>query len=76
MVVLFEGSEIEPLTLLPPRNWWLVELAEPANRATLREPPGTHLLRATGLSRTYCGMIRRGVRVPHAALDALRKLVG
>ncbi len=22
-------------------------------------------MRATGLSRTYCGMIRRGVRVPH-----------
>ena len=22
-------------------------------------------MRATGLSRTYCGMIRRGVRIPH-----------
>jgi hypothetical protein len=30
----------------------------------------------TGLSRTYCGMIRRGVRVPHPRhWEALRDLV-
>ena len=34
-------------------------------------------MRATGLSRTYCGMIRRGVRVPHPRhWEALRKLAG
>ena len=33
-------------------------------------------MRATGLSRTYCGMIRRGVRVPHPRhWEALRELV-
>jgi hypothetical protein len=33
-------------------------------------------MRATGLSRTYCGMIRRGVRVPHQRhWEALRELV-
>jgi hypothetical protein len=33
-------------------------------------------MRATGLSRTYCGMIRRGVRVPHPRHGgALRRLV-
>jgi hypothetical protein len=33
-------------------------------------------MRATGLSRTYCGMIRRGVRVPHPRhWEALRDLV-
>ncbi len=33
-------------------------------------------MRATGLSRTYCGMIRRGVRVPHPRhWEALRALV-
>jgi CRISPR-associated endonuclease Cas1 len=33
-------------------------------------------MRATGLSRTYCGMIRRGVRVPHPRhWGALRELV-
>ena len=33
-------------------------------------------LRATGLSRTYCGMIRRGVRIPHPRdWEALRELV-
>jgi hypothetical protein len=31
---------------------------------------------ATGLSRTYCGMIRRGVRIPHLQhWEALRELV-
>ncbi len=34
-------------------------------------------MQATGLSRTYCGMIRRGVRVPHPRhWEALRELVG
>jgi hypothetical protein len=34
-------------------------------------------MRATGLSRTYCGMIRRGVQVPHPRhWGALRGLVG
>ena len=34
-------------------------------------------MRATGLSRTYCGMIRRGVRVPHRRhWGALRALIG
>ena len=34
-------------------------------------------MRATGLSRTYCGLIRRGVRVPHPRhWEALRGLVG
>jgi hypothetical protein len=33
-------------------------------------------MRATGLSRTYCGMIRRGVRIPHPRhWEALRELV-
>ncbi len=33
-------------------------------------------MRATGLSRTYCGMIRRGVRIPHPRhWEALRDLV-
>ena len=33
-------------------------------------------MRATGLSRTYCGMIRRGVRVPHPRhWEAFRGLV-
>jgi hypothetical protein len=33
-------------------------------------------MRATGLSRTYCGMIRRGVRIPHPRhWGALRDLV-
>ncbi len=33
-------------------------------------------MRATGLSRTYCGMIRRGVRIPHRRhWEALRELV-
>ncbi len=33
-------------------------------------------MQATGLSRTYCGMIRRGVRIPHPRhWDALRELV-
>ncbi len=33
-------------------------------------------MRATGLSRTYCGMIRRGVRIPHQRhWEALRELV-
>ncbi len=33
-------------------------------------------MQATGLSRTYCGMIRRGVRVPHPRhWEALRELV-
>ena len=33
-------------------------------------------MQATGLSRTYCGMIRRGVRVPHPRhWEALRDLV-
>ncbi len=33
-------------------------------------------MHATGLSRTYCGMIRRGVRVPHPRhCEALRGLV-
>jgi hypothetical protein len=33
-------------------------------------------MRATGLSQTYCGMIRRGVRVPHLQhWEALRQLV-
>jgi hypothetical protein len=33
-------------------------------------------MRATGLSRTYCGMIRRGVRIPHPRhWEALRTLV-
>ena len=33
-------------------------------------------MRATGLSRTYCGMIRRGVRVPHPRhWEVLRELV-
>ncbi len=33
-------------------------------------------MRATGLSRTYCEMIRRGVRVPHPRhWEALRELV-
>ncbi len=33
-------------------------------------------MRATGLSRTYCGMIRRGVRIPHPRhWGALRELV-
>ena len=33
-------------------------------------------MRATGLSRTYCGMIRRGVRVPHPRhWEALQCLV-
>jgi hypothetical protein len=33
-------------------------------------------MQATGLSRTYCGMIRRGVRVPHPRhWEALRNLV-
>ena len=33
-------------------------------------------MRATGLSRTYCGMIRREVRVPHPRhWGALRELV-
>ena len=34
-------------------------------------------MQATGLSRTYCGMIRRGVRIPHPRhWGALRSLVG
>ena len=34
-------------------------------------------MQATGLSRTYCGMIRRGVRVPHPRhWEALRALIG
>ena len=34
-------------------------------------------MQATGLSRTYCGMIRRGVQVPHPRhWEALRALVG
>jgi hypothetical protein len=34
-------------------------------------------MRATGLSRTYCGMIRRGARIPHPRhWEALRSLVG
>ena len=34
-------------------------------------------MQATGLSRTYCGMIRRGVRVPHPRhWEALRTLIG
>ena len=33
-------------------------------------------MQATGLSRTYCGMIRRGVRIPHPRhWEALRDLV-
>ena len=33
-------------------------------------------MHATGLSRTYCGMIRRGVRVPHPRhWEALHELV-
>jgi hypothetical protein len=33
-------------------------------------------MQATGLSRTYCGMIRRGVRIPHPRhWEALRELV-
>jgi hypothetical protein len=33
-------------------------------------------MRATGLSRTYCGMIRRGVRIPHPRhWEVLRELV-
>jgi hypothetical protein len=33
-------------------------------------------MRATGLSRTYCGMIRRGVRIPHPRhWEVLRDLV-
>ena len=33
-------------------------------------------MQATGLSRTYCGMIRRGVRVPHPRhWEALHDLV-
>jgi CRISPR-associated endonuclease Cas1 len=33
-------------------------------------------MRATGLSRTYCGMIRRGVRIPHPRhWEPLRELV-
>jgi len=33
-------------------------------------------MQATGLSRTYCGMIRRGVRVPHPRhWEVLRELV-
>jgi hypothetical protein len=33
-------------------------------------------MQATGLSRTYCGMIRRGVRIPHPRhWGALRELV-
>jgi hypothetical protein len=64
------------ISLLAAGNRWLVELAEPPTRATLREPPGPHLLRATGLSRTYCGMIRRGVQIPHPRhWEALRALV-
>jgi hypothetical protein len=34
-------------------------------------------MRATGLSQTYCGMIRRGVRIPHPRhWEALCELVG
>jgi hypothetical protein len=34
------------------------------------------MMRATGLSRPYCAMIRRGARVPHARhWEALRALV-
>jgi hypothetical protein len=33
-------------------------------------------MKATGLSRTYCGIIRRGVRIPHPRhWEALRGLV-
>jgi len=36
----------------------------------------TEMMEATGLSRPYCAMIRRGVRVPHARhWSALRMLV-
>ena len=34
-------------------------------------------MRATGLSRTYCGLIRRGVRVPHPRhWETLSNLIG
>ena len=33
-------------------------------------------MRATGLPRTYCGMIRRGARIPHPRnWESLRDLV-
>ena len=34
-------------------------------RPKLKTVSSLETMQATGLSRTYCGMIRRGVRVPH-----------
>ena len=52
------------------------EIFEKEIRPKLGNVSLAETMRATGLSRTYCGMIRRGVRIPHPRhWEVLRELV-